>query len=211
MQWSSHRLFGCADYFYFFKDEGQHRTWVKYDKYLRPLEELPALLSSTSSLPSTVNRTLDDAMTLSLPSATTTRTGQRLVGRWGLWCWQKPVGRRKQAHSRPCQLPAHASSRSLHNSGFRPCTLPPTLATWTTFNDVKSLFRSTLAWNWMKNFLKIYTCIHLASQEWIGCGIIQGGSLSSGAKMAMKIFVKRVFTIFASSESFLRVIANLQN
>ena len=26
MQWSSHRLFGCADYFYFFKDEGQHRT-----------------------------------------------------------------------------------------------------------------------------------------------------------------------------------------
>ena len=34
------------------------------------------------------------------------------------------------------------------------------------------------------------------------------GSLSSGAKIAMKIFVKRVFTIFAS---FLRVIANLQN
>ena len=28
------------------------------------------------------------------------------------------------------------------------------------------------------------------------------GSLSSGAKMAMKIFVKRVFTIFASNESF---------
>ena len=152
MQWSSHRLFGCADYFYFFKDEGQHRTWVKYDKYLRPLEVLPALLSSTSSLPSTVNRTLDDAMTLSLPSATTTRTGQRLVGRWGLWCWQKPVGRRKQAHSRPCQLPAHASSRSHHNSGYQPCTLPPTLATWTTFYDVKSLFRSL--WNEMKNFRK---------------------------------------------------------
>ena len=36
-------------------------------------------------------------------------------------------------------------------------------------------------------------------------------SLSSGAKMAMKIFVKRVFTIFATSASFLRVIANLQN
>ena len=36
-------------------------------------------------------------------------------------------------------------------------------------------------------------------------------SLSSGAKMAMKIFVKRVFTIFASNASFLRVIANLQN
>ena len=37
------------------------------------------------------------------------------------------------------------------------------------------------------------------------------GSLSSGAKMAMKIIVKRVFTIFASNASFLRVIANLQN
>ena len=37
------------------------------------------------------------------------------------------------------------------------------------------------------------------------------GSLSSGAKMAMKIFVKRVFTIFASNASFLCVIANLQN
>ena len=37
------------------------------------------------------------------------------------------------------------------------------------------------------------------------------GSLSSGAKMAMKIFVKRVLTIFASNASFLRVIANLQN
>ena len=36
------------------------------------------------------------------------------------------------------------------------------------------------------------------------------GSLSSGAKMAMKIFVKRVFTIFATNASFLRVIANLQ-
>ena len=37
------------------------------------------------------------------------------------------------------------------------------------------------------------------------------GSLLSGAKVAMKIFVKRVFTIFASNASFLRVIANLQN
>ena len=37
------------------------------------------------------------------------------------------------------------------------------------------------------------------------------GSLSSGAKMAMKIFVKHVFTTFASNASFLRVIANLQN
>ena len=37
------------------------------------------------------------------------------------------------------------------------------------------------------------------------------GSLSSGAKMALKIFVKRVFTIFASNASVLRVIANLQS
>ena len=42
-------------------------------------------------------------------------------------------------------------------------------------------------------------------------GVAELGSLSSGAKMAMKIFVKRVFTILASNASFLRVIANLQN
>ena len=37
------------------------------------------------------------------------------------------------------------------------------------------------------------------------------GSLSSGEKMAMEIFVKRVFTIFPTSASFcLRVIANMQ-
>ena len=41
--------------------------------------------------------------------------------------------------------------------------------------------------------------------------VVELGSLSSGAKMAMKISVKRVFTIFASNASFLRVIANLQN
>ena len=35
------------------------------------------------------------------------------------------------------------------------------------------------------------------------------GSLSLGAKMATEIFVKRVFTIFATNESFLLVIANL--
>ena len=44
-----------------------------------------------------------------------------------------------------------------------------------------------------------------------GTRVAELGSLSSGAKMAMKIFVKRVFTIFASNASFLRVIANLQN
>ena len=31
-----------------------------------------------------------------------------------------------------------------------------------------------------------------------------------GSKMAMKVFVKRVFTIFATNASFLRVFANLQ-
>ena len=40
--------------------------------------------------------------------------------------------------------------------------------------------------------------------------VAEVGSLSSGAKMAMKIFVKRVFTIFATIALFLRVIANLQ-
>ena len=41
--------------------------------------------------------------------------------------------------------------------------------------------------------------------------VAEHGSLSSVAKMAMKIFIKRVFTICASNASFLRVIANLQN
>ena len=36
------------------------------------------------------------------------------------------------------------------------------------------------------------------------------GWLSAGAKMAMKPFVKRVFTIFATNASFLRVISNFR-
>ena len=44
-----------------------------------------------------------------------------------------------------------------------------------------------------------------------GSRVADFGSLSSAANMAMKIFVKRAFTIFASNASFLRVIANLQN
>ena len=40
--------------------------------------------------------------------------------------------------------------------------------------------------------------------------VAEFGSLSSGAIMAMKIFVKRVFTIFATNAPFLRIIANLQ-
>ena len=44
---------------------------------------------------------------------------------------------------------------------------------------------------------------------WICTRVAELGSLSSGAKMAMKIYVKCVFTIFATNASFLRVIANL--
>ena len=40
--------------------------------------------------------------------------------------------------------------------------------------------------------------------------VAEVGSLSSGAKMVIKTFVKRVFTIFATNASFMRVIANLQ-
>ena len=36
------------------------------------------------------------------------------------------------------------------------------------------------------------------------------GRLSAGAKMAKKPFVKRVFTIFATNASFLRVISNFR-
>ena len=43
-----------------------------------------------------------------------------------------------------------------------------------------------------------------------GDRVAELGSLSSGAKRAMKVVVKRVFTIFATNASFLRVIANLQ-
>ena len=44
-----------------------------------------------------------------------------------------------------------------------------------------------------------------------GGRVAELGSLSSGEKMAKKIFVKRVFTIFASNASFLREFAKLQN
>ena len=49
------------------------------------------------------------------------------------------------------------------------------------------------------------------SKEVVDLRVAELGSLSSGEKMAMKILVKRVFTIFASNASFLCVIANLQN
>ena len=45
----------------------------------------------------------------------------------------------------------------------------------------------------------------------VNARVAELGSLASGAKLAMKIFVKRVFTTSASNASFLGVIANLQN
>ena len=42
------------------------------------------------------------------------------------------------------------------------------------------------------------------------CRVAELGSLSSRAKMAMKILVKRVFTILATNASFLRLTLNLQ-
>ena len=47
--------------------------------------------------------------------------------------------------------------------------------------------------------------------DYEGGRVAELGSLSSGAKMAIKIFVKCVFIIFATNASNLRVIANLQN
>ena len=44
----------------------------------------------------------------------------------------------------------------------------------------------------------------------IGGRVAKLGSFLSGAKMVMKIFVKRVITIFATNASYLHVIANLQ-
>ena len=40
--------------------------------------------------------------------------------------------------------------------------------------------------------------------------VAEVGSLSARAKMPTKIFVRRVFAIFATKPSFLRIIANLQ-
>ena len=41
--------------------------------------------------------------------------------------------------------------------------------------------------------------------------VAEVGSLSARAKEAVKVFGKRIFTIFARNELFLRLIANLQN
>ena len=51
------------------------------------------------------------------------------------------------------------------------------------------------------------TCIRI---RWRSMRVAGLGRLSAGAKMAMKPFVKRVFTIFATNASFLRVISNFR-
>ena len=65
-------------------------------------------------------------------------------------------------------------------------------------------------------------CIKTLNQPWaipgfsnymnilFSCRVAGLGRLSAGAKMAMKPFVKRVFTIFATNASFLRVISNFR-
>ena len=63
-----------------------------------------------------------------------------------------------------------------------------------------------------------FSCFHvfIENRQWQPMNTLSTGrvaeldSLSSGAKMAMKIFVERVFTIFATNALFLRIIANLQ-
>ena len=52
---------------------------------------------------------------------------------------------------------------------------------------------------------------NIKSPIYLPTRVAELGSLSSGAKMAMKIFVKPVFIFFASNALFLRIVANLQN
>ena len=57
--------------------------------------------------------------------------------------------------------------------------------------------RDSEKWMWIANCFNVDRVAEL-------------GSHLSGAKMAIKIFFKRIFTIFATNASFLRVFANLQ-
>ena len=52
--------------------------------------------------------------------------------------------------------------------------------------------------------------IRIVDSFLVWCRVAGLGRLSAGAKMAMKPFVKRVFTIFATNASFLRVISNFR-
>ena len=56
---------------------------------------------------------------------------------------------------------------------------------------------------WWRVSLLEYVCMVVSR-------VAELGSISLGEKLAMKIFVKRVITIFATNGSFLCVIANLQ-
>ena len=73
--------------------------------------------------------------------------------------------------------------------------------------------KRTVDWKTSQELRKLPVTSYLKSQVQISIlsRVAELGSLSSGAKMAMKIFVKRVFTIFASNASFLRIIANCKS
>ena len=57
---------------------------------------------------------------------------------------------------------------------------------------------------------KLGRCLSDQSSIYIMNRVAEVGSLSARATMAMQIFVWRVFAIFATNASFLRIIANLQ-
>ena len=76
-------------------------------------------------------------------------------------------------------------------------------------------FRTPSYWlqmSWRTSWLITLECGEIFIQSILySHRVAELGSLSSGAKMPMEIFVKHVFTIFASNASFLRIITNLQN
>ena len=54
-------------------------------------------------------------------------------------------------------------------------------------------------------------CLSGLVVKWVVCNrVAEVGSLSARAKIAIKAFVKRVVTCFATNVLFLRIIANLQ-
>ena len=68
----------------------------------------------------------------------------------------------------------------------------------------------TITWNYPREN-RFLVLLAYTRRLIIGWGrVAELGSLSSGAKIATKIFVKRVFTIFATNASFLRVISNFR-
>ena len=113
-------------------------------------------------------------------------------GLWSLW----------SAPSSPCssKLFTHSLKGNHHLTFLRFFNI-----TFFTNRNVNETFRLP---GYKTLYSQMYETNKTRSSE---IRVAELGSLLSGAKMAMKIFVKRVFTIFASNASFLRVIANLQN